>query len=504
MSNNTQSNQCMSLPPATPQQQASTLAQIANSIGANATCSTMANNTATNAASSSSSGQTSASTDARTSATTVAASGSTSGVVVTLGGGGAATAGFSTGASTADSAAASAAASSNAAEQASYNSAGQQMSQSGCGTIAIDATNIANASNIIQCAVKNSMTSSSAVVVANAVINFNALGSPDQGKIFMAQNLATNLAIALKYSAMDTMNLINAYTAPYANIGSINLTGAQIAMKVTGSVSTQCVISNTTQTVINAAQQQIASAVANSVMNSSQGTAALAANARSAASNNQTTANNTAGSDIQSQVQNIEAKVSSSGVININCGGYLNMANIVINQDIVASLISNLLINNAITTGMAASAETITSSQNTRSTSSSSAGLDAVVAAGNKGNADAIGASGTAGANASTASGDAAAKAAVGTGTAAALAAVGTGDAAAAAAVGTGKAAAEAATATGNAVANMMGGNNMIIGAVIICGVLYYGYTKYGKVIIVVAVVMVVMVGLYLKNKGLI
>ena len=500
MSNNTQTSQCMGLPAATPQQQASTLSQIANSIGANAVCSTMANNASNNGSASSSSGQSSASTSAQTSAATAAASGSVSGAVVTLAGAGASDARFSTSASIANSSAASAANSSNNAQQASYNSNAQQMAQSGCGTIAVDATTIANATNVIQCAVKNSMTSSSASVVANATINFNATGTPDQSRIFMAEQLATNLAIALKYSAMDTMNLINAYTAPYANIGSINLTGAQISMKVTGSVSTKCAISNTTQSIINAAQQQIASAVASSVLNSSQGTAALAQSAKQLASNNQSTVNNTAGTDIQSQVQNIEAKVSSSGVININCGGYLNMANIVIDQDIVASLISNLLINNAITTGMAAASTAVTTSQNSQSNTSSSAGLDALAAVGNQGNAAAIAASGTAGGNASIAAGTGAANAAIGTGTAAAAAAVGTGNAAAAAAVGTGKAAADAANAN-NAI---LGGNNAIIGAIVAIAIMYYAYNKYGTKIIIVVIVMVLCALGYLKYKGII
>jgi len=258
----------------------------------------------------------------------------------------------------------------------------EKMQESGCGAIAMNLSSITQKINNINCIVKSSMTEQNVVQTTNARINIETteLSEEEVEALSKAQELATRLLeTKLKFgktdlSAEEMMNIMDSYTKPYDR--SIDLSGGKLKQTVSGTVKTTCVLSEQAETEIKNLQKQIASDVAETNVSTTLGNNASTPNTKSLISSNQDIENNTINSDIKEKISKVSVTSATKGEINIKCAGFLNMKNIVIDQDVVANLISDLLVQDAIKTGMATSVEIANSTASKSTTETEATGRD--------------------------------------------------------------------------------------------------------------------------------
>ena len=258
----------------------------------------------------------------------------------------------------------------------------EKMESSGCGAIAMNLSNISQKINNINCIVKSSMTDQNTVQTTNATINIETteLSDEETKAAEKAAELATKIIeIKIKFgktdlSGDDIANIVAAYTKPYNR--SIDLSGGKINQTVSGTVKTTCVLSEEAETEIKNLQKQIASDVAETNVSTVLGNNASTPNTKSLISSNQDIENNTVNSDINEKIKKVSVTSSTKGAINIKCAGFLNMQNIELDQNIVANLISDLIVQDAIKTGMASSVEIASSAESKSSTENEATGRD--------------------------------------------------------------------------------------------------------------------------------
>jgi len=258
----------------------------------------------------------------------------------------------------------------------------EKMQESGCGAIAMNLSNISQKINNINCIVKSSMTEQNVVQTTNAKINIETteLSEEEVAALSKSQESAFRI-IEMKeksgkvpVSAEDIAQIMDAFTKPYDR--SIDLSGANLKQTVSGTVKTTCVLSEQAETEIKNLQKQIASDVAETNVSATLGNNASTPNTKSLISSNQDIENNTINSDIKEKISKVSVTNATNGEINIKCAGFLNMKNIVIDQDVVANLISDLLVQDAIKTGMSTSVEIASSTASKSTTETEATGRD--------------------------------------------------------------------------------------------------------------------------------
>jgi len=258
----------------------------------------------------------------------------------------------------------------------------QKMSESGCGQIAINVSNISQKINNINCIIKNSMTEQNVVQTTSASINIETTEITDaEAEALETANISVQkiLEAKMKYSKTelsgdDIVSITNAFLKPYNR--DVNFEGGVLNQKVSGTVKTQCILSEEAETEIKQLQKQIATDVAETNVATSLGVGASDPNTRSMISSDQNIENNTINSDINEKVKKVSVTNATSGQINIKCAGYLNMKNIVIDQDVVANLISDLIVQDAIKTGMTTSVDILSQMESKSTSENESSGLE--------------------------------------------------------------------------------------------------------------------------------
>ena len=257
----------------------------------------------------------------------------------------------------------------------------EKMQESGCGAIAINLSSISQKINNINCIVKSSMTEQNTIQTTSAKINIETYYA--DGEIDAkdnAQEQATRLLeTRIKFgktdlSSDDIEKIYTAYLKPY--IRDIDLSGGVIKQTVSGTVKTTCVLSEEAETEIKNLQKQIASDVAETNVSTTLGNNASTPNTKSLIASNQDIENNTVNSNINEKINKVSVSQDTSGNINIRCAGNLNMKNIVIDNNVVANLITDLIVQDAIKTGMTTSVDILNSTASTSTTETEATGRD--------------------------------------------------------------------------------------------------------------------------------
>lgn len=326
-----ENSNCPELPPPTPIQILSTMADLAESMGANETCKKIAK-------------------DSVKSGQSIIDEGSSLGWGLTE---------------------------ENVATETEYQNTLRSLEQSGCGAISINASNITSNINNMQCIIKKSMLESSATAVASASINIETIPLTDAQTKTMEKVVKSFEILATGKSVEDTISLYNAFMKPFNR--DIDLSDAKLSQKVTGSVKTSLSLSEESKTEIANIQKEIAKSVTESVLSSELGSSASDPNTKSIIENNETINKNTSVTDIDEKSKKITASVSASGSIDIVAGGNIDMSSIVVDQDIVANLISDVLIKDAIQTGMLASSDVLRDAKTSNVTENESAGTEVLL-----------------------------------------------------------------------------------------------------------------------------
>jgi hypothetical protein len=278
--------------------------------------------------------------------------------------------------------------------------------QEGCGTYINKTNNIVNQKSKIQCIVKESMTS-----IDSSMTNINSINiktiplTPDEIQArkesltnindaydnalssikgiltvsdFTDEKLKKETAIELStLAAKSKQTSTEEITRQYDR--SARLVNAKLKQTITATMKTQCVLSTESKNVISDAAKQITEEVTKSTLEQTLGASAQQPNVREMINNTSQNVESTSSSDIENTVKKVGAKMSSENTMEISVAGNLNMDGVVIDQDIVATLISDAIISDAMSKGVMSASDILSKSENLSEIVSVSKGQDDLI-----------------------------------------------------------------------------------------------------------------------------
>ena len=235
-------------------------------------------------------------------------------------------------------------------------------SYTGCSSLFLKSKEIVEQANIINCSIKSSMTTFGASAIATAIVDMKTIGmDPNSATgIILTDTLNTLKEIKTKYNPTgNKLILINKMidSIEVSFTPDINISGSTISIKASTGFNTNCKIPPDKATVICNAQKKIAELAALAVLENEN---ANGDSNLSSLSEKTKTITNQKNIDIEETVNKVSVSASALGIISIVAVGSINLNNVVIDQDIHASLASNLLVSNAVQQGISAASELMT------------------------------------------------------------------------------------------------------------------------------------------------
>jgi len=298
--------------------------------------------------------------------------------------------------------------------QTALTNSGVNMSQSGCGQYITTASNIANQNYQMQCILQNNTKNiqTETSMINNITIETKPLTDTENtAKLQAFQTAQSNkqqsinsligLITALVNTGKDTKvasdllkntTFLNSFTNPVEQLYSrdINLTNINISQSINALVNFTINLSNTDSSNISALASLTANQVAEADAKSKLGVGALSPEQKTTIANSQDIINATSSSAINNKVSEVKSRVINGNTLLITAPGSINLEFVTIDQNIVTNVITSMIMSDAISAGLAASAQIVGSALQKAKTEGESAGAEALVAALGKANADAI------------------------------------------------------------------------------------------------------------------
>ena len=276
--------------------------------------------------------------------------------------------------------------------------------QEGCGTYINKTNNIVNQKSKIQCIIKESMTSVDSSMTNINSINIKTLPlTPEEiqarkesikdisdtfkSTIETAREIASIMSTdenktasfseALQLATKSKKTSEEEITRQYDR--SARLVNAKLKQTITATMKTQCVLSTESKNAISDATKQITEEVTKSTLEQTLGASAQQPNVREMINNTSQNVESTSSSDIENTVKKVSAKMSSENTMEISIAGNLNMEGIIIDQDIVATLISDAIISDAMSKGVSTASDILSKNENLSEIISTSKGQDDLI-----------------------------------------------------------------------------------------------------------------------------
>uniref|UniRef100_A0A6C0E1M6 Uncharacterized protein n=1 Tax=viral metagenome TaxID=1070528 RepID=A0A6C0E1M6_9ZZZZ len=276
--------------------------------------------------------------------------------------------------------------------------------QEGCGTYINKTNNIINQKSKIQCIIKESMTSVDSSMTNINSINIKTIPLTSEEiqartesikdisdtfktTIQTARDLASFMSSdekktvifseAMQIATKSKKTSEEQITRQYDR--SATLVNAKLKQTITATMKTQCVLSTESKNLISDAAKQITEEVTKSTLEQTLGASAQQPNVREMINNTSQNVESTSSSDIENTVKKVGAKMSSENTMEISIAGNLNMDGVVIDQDIVATLISDAIISDAMSKGVMAASDILSKSENLSEIVSKSKGQDDLI-----------------------------------------------------------------------------------------------------------------------------
>lgn len=277
-------------------------------------------------------------------------------------------------------------------------------SQEGCGTYINKTNNIIEQKSKIQCIIKESMTSVDSSMTNINSINIKTIPLTSEGiqarkdsmkdisdtykttietvkdlaSIYLDDKERTDFVMRLAKIAMDSKKTSEEQiTRQYDR--SVNLTNAKLTQTITATMKTQCVLSSESKNTISDAAKKITEEVAKTTLEQTLGASAQQPNVREMINNTTQNIETTSSSDIDKTAKSVGAKMSSANTMELSFDGYLDAEGLVVDQDIVSTLISDAIITDAMTKGVTAASDILSKSENLSEIVSVSKGQDDLV-----------------------------------------------------------------------------------------------------------------------------
>lgn len=297
-----------------------------------------------------------------------------------------------------------ASASMTAGGQHSETAQSQQNAQSGCGSSLTNATNVLMKQSQMQCVINNvsQTTTASAVIHMGVSITTTPLTSQEMTNLAALQSKNADNMLKLRTSYGQLIQGAVIAGAPVASIQvlsdfqtkvltladlantrseeaysrDLNMTNVKISQ--TGSVSMKLSVqlSTSAQATLSSLASSVSKDVTSQALANTFGTSVLDPNVKQASSSATDANSASASSSISNVMNNTSLSVDQSGNIVISCPGKLTLTNVTIDQNFVASVIANAVLNQAITNGLSAATNFLADTTQTQSVANKVAGID--------------------------------------------------------------------------------------------------------------------------------
>jgi hypothetical protein len=312
----------------------------------------------------------------------------------------------------------------------------QQMSEAGCGSLMITATNVSSKQAQMQCIINNVTQNVSASVNVNQQITIETseLSADVKAQLASAtantQKTIADLAAAVNKAIIDGRNdcittcynagitdttqinkLCNSVDTPAilafneraaklikdANQSlidnysrSISIEGGAIRNTSSTSLKASVSLSVEQQNQISAISQSITKDVTSQTLANTFGVAVTDPNVKQASNTAMANTSSSASSSITNIMSNTNIQSNGSQGIKIFCPGKIDLKNVIIDQNLIATVVASAILSQSVTNGIQAAASYVSDTTNTKSIANKVSGLDDLQAALGKTNADAI------------------------------------------------------------------------------------------------------------------
>jgi hypothetical protein len=371
---NSSTSQCQAGPPAFKDFQSS-LAEIMEQSGASETCKTKANEMFDSANKSSGSNLQSGSSSTQQQNYTNTATNSSSASAYAEAGWGAVSTGVAASTTSSNTQAGGSSASRTdqlnlTQQQAEAMSKGAKaMESSGCGTLMLNAQKMANYKQQMNCIVKKSMTSTTVTASATANITIDQTPFDILGCMTKADSIQDD-----KYKAqvMNACTLISLQQAK----GGIEMENVKINQKAAVQLKSKINLSEQSKQQLADIQNKMADAIIDAKLTSDNKLDALPQSVKDIKTSDTTISDSCSSTMIDEKMKTTKLEAIAGGNIKISSVGNLSLKNVVIDQDVFASVITDMLFNDAVSAGIEAADNISTKYSSQTGTDLSSLGSD--------------------------------------------------------------------------------------------------------------------------------
>jgi F0F1-type ATP synthase delta subunit len=271
-------------------------------------------------------------------------------------------------------------------EASAFNKGATKMSSEGCGTVVLNATKISNTKKKMSCFLKSRKYDSSVnVQIGNEII---------------IKQIPTPVIDCTKFTSEAVqMRCLDQYSS-----STMNLSGATLRQKANATVKTKISLSDSDKKTLVEMQKEIANEIVEGKLTSDNKLDALPQSGKDIIIRDTTIDETVSNTSLDEKISNANIKLEGGNKIIIEYMGNFDGRNLVIDQDAVANMITEMLFTDSVEAGVSASKEIEETFKKETGMSLSATGQDlsAIADSGNKGNVDAITA-GQAGVNAAAA-----------------------------------------------------------------------------------------------------
>jgi hypothetical protein len=280
----------------------------------------------------------------------------------------------------------------------------QKNAQSGCGASLTNATNILMKESQMQCVINNVSQSTTASATLSMSVNISTMPRTEKENDALAalqsKNSDNMLKLRTTYAQLiqgailakadpaslqilsdfqgKVLALADAANTRSEEAYSRDLSLKNVKVKQTGSVSMKLSVqlSTAAQASLTNLAQSVSKDVTTQALANTFGTSVLDPNVKQAASSATEKNSASASSSISNIANNTSLSVSQSGAVLITCPGKLTLENVTFDQNFVATVIANAVMNQAVTNGLSAATSFLSDTANTQSVANKVAGVD--------------------------------------------------------------------------------------------------------------------------------
>jgi len=223
----------------------------------------------------------------------------------------------------------------------------KEMNSEGCGTLMMNAQKMANYKQKMNCILKESLKSTTvtAKATANIIIEqipFDLIG---------CMNAADRIADDAKKS--DTMKACTLIALQQAK-GGIEMEDVKINQKAAIKIKSEISLSEESKQKLADIQNKMADAIVDAKLTSDNKLDALPQSVKDIKTSDTTISDSCSSTMIDKKMETTKLEGIAGGNIRISSVGNLSLKNVVIDQDVFASVISDMLFNDAVSTGIEA------------------------------------------------------------------------------------------------------------------------------------------------------